>query len=87
MKDSSKGSLLAFIVAAPVVVICCGGKAALIGTALFGTAGFLTGANLLTIALLATLGGIAVFAARSLVRLRGHNQEFERDGQSERQTP
>ena len=49
MKDSSSGGLLAFIVAAPVVLICCAGKAALIGTVLFGTAGFLTGANLLTI--------------------------------------
>lgn len=87
MKDSSTGGLLSFIVAAPVVVIYCGGKASLIGTALFGTAGFLTGANVLTIALLATLGGIGILAARSFVRLRGHNQEFERDGQSERQTP
>ena len=65
MKDSSSGGLLAFIVAAPVVLICCAGKAALIGTVLFGTAGFLTGANMLTIALVATLGGIAVLGQRA----------------------
>lgn len=86
MKDSSTGGLLAFIVAAPVVVICCSGKAALIGTALFGTAGFLTGANLLTIALVATLGGIVFLATCSFMRMRRHKQEFERDDQSERQT-
>jgi hypothetical protein len=86
MKDSSTGGLLAFIVAAPVVVICCGGKAALIGVALFGTAGFMTGANLLTIALVATLGGIVFLAARSFMRVRRHNQGFKRDEQSERQT-
>lgn len=70
MKDSSTGGLLAFIVAAPVVVICCGGKAALIGIALFGTVEFLTGANLLTAALMATLGGIAFLTARNFMRIR-----------------
>lgn len=86
MKDNTTGGLLAFIVAAPVVVICCGGKAALIGTTLFGTAGFLTGANLLTTALMATLGGIVFLATRSFIRVRRHNQEIERGDQSERQT-
>ena len=86
MKDSSTGGLLAFIVAAPVVVICCAGNVALIGTVLFGTAGFLTGANVLTIALLATLGGIVFLAARNFMRLRRHKQEFEKDDQGERQT-
>lgn len=86
MKDSSTGGILAFIVAAPVVVICCGGKAALIGTALFGTAGFLSGAKLLTIALVATLGGIVVLAARAFIQARRQYQEFERDDQSDRQT-
>lgn len=57
MKDSPAGRILAFIVAAPLVVICCAGKAALIGTVLFGTAGFLIGVNLLTFARVATLGG------------------------------
>ncbi|WP_448329553.1 hypothetical protein [Sulfitobacter sp. M13] len=86
MKDSSTGGVLAFIVAAPVVVICCAGKAALIGTVLFGTAGFLTGANLLTAALMATFSGIVFLAARNFVRMRRHNQECERGDQSERQT-
>ena len=77
---------MAFIVAAPVVVICCGGKAALIGTVLFGTGGFLTGANFLTAALLATLGSIVFLAARNFMRMRKHKQELERGNQSERQT-
>ena len=86
MKDSSTGGLLAFIVAAPVVVICCAGKVALIGALLFGTAGSLTGANLLTAALVATLGGIVFLAARNFMQASKQNQEFERDDQSERQT-
>lgn len=86
MRDRSTGGLLAFIVAAPVIVICCGGKAVLIGTALFGTAGFLTGANLLTIAFAATLGGIVFVAALSFVRMRRLNQDFEKDDHSDRQT-
>ena len=73
MKDSSTGGLLVFIVAAPVVVICCGGKAALIGTALFGTAGFLTGAKLLTVALVAMLGGIVFLTARNFMRMHRQN--------------
>lgn len=85
MKDSSTRGLLAFIVAAPVLVICCAGKAALIGTALFGTAGFLTDANLLTTALMAMLGGIVFLATRSFIRVRRHNQVTDWDDQSERQ--
>lgn len=86
MKDSSTGGMLAFIVAAPVVVICCGGKAALIGTAIFGTAGYLTGANVLTAALVATFGGILFLAARSFMRARKQAQNMEKDGPRERQT-
>lgn len=86
MKDSSTGGLLAIVVAAPVVVICCGGKAALIGTAFFGSAGFLTNANLLTIALVATLGGIVFLAARNAMRRRKIYQNPEQEDQSERQT-
>jgi hypothetical protein len=86
MKDSSTGGLLVFIVAVPVVLICCAGKAALIGTLLFRTAGFLTGTNLLTIALVATLGGYVFLAAHNFIRMRKHKQEFEKDDQSERQT-
>lgn len=86
MKDSSTGGLLAFIVAAPVVVICCAGKAALIGALLFGTTGFLTGTNVLATALVATLGSIAFLATRSFMRVRRQKQEIERDDQSERQT-
>ena len=86
MKDSSTGGLLAFIVVAPIVVICCAGKAALIGALLFGTTGFLTGANLLTIALVATIGGIMLLATSSFMRVRRHNHQIKRNDQNERQT-
>ena len=85
MNGSATVGLLAFTVVAPVMVICCGGKAALIGIALFGTAGLLTGANLLVISLMATLGAIAFLTARTLRRTRRHNQDLKRDGHSERQ--
>ena len=86
MKDSSTGGLLAFIVVAPIVVICCAGKAALIGALLFGTTGFLIGANLLTIALVATIGGIMLLATRSFMRVSRHNHQIKRNDQNERQT-
>jgi len=86
MKDSSTGGLLAFVVAAPIVVICWVGKVALIGTVCFGTAGFLTGANVQIAALMAALGGIVFLTARSLKRTRRNNHEFQGNDQSERQT-
>ena len=86
MKYSSTGGLLAFIVVAPIVVICCAGKAALIGALLFGTTGFLTGANLLTITLVATIGGIMLLATRNFMRVRRHNHQIKRNDPNERQT-
>ncbi len=68
---------MTFIIAATVVVICRAGKAALIGTALLRTAGFLTGASLMTTALMATIGGILFLATRSFVRMRRDNKEIE----------
>ncbi|AGI68710.1 hypothetical protein OAN307_c31810 [Octadecabacter antarcticus 307] len=85
-KDNSTGGLLAFIVAAPVVAICCAGRATLIGTSLFGSAGFLLGANLLIITLMVTLGSILILATRNFIRVRRHNQLFKEDQKSERQT-
>lgn len=77
---------MALTVAAPVIVICCAGKAALIGSLFFGTVGFMTSANILTAAIVATLGGIVFLAARSFVQARRLNPEFEKGDQSGRQT-
>jgi hypothetical protein len=78
--DRSTGGLLTFNVAAPVVVICCEGKAALIGTA-----GFLIGVIFWPLPS-RPRSAASFFAKCSFIRMRKHNQEFERDDQSERQT-
>lgn len=76
---------MTFIIAATVVVIWRAGKAALIGTALLRTAGFLTGASLMTTALMATIGGILFLATRSFVWMRRDNKEIEGGNYRERQ--
>lgn len=43
MNDRNLGMILATAIAAPVVVICCGGGLALIGSALAGLAGLFSG--------------------------------------------
>ena len=50
------------------------------------TTEFLMGANVLTAALVATLGSIVFLAARNFMRMRNRKQEFERGDQRERQT-
>ena len=73
MKDSLTGGLPAFIVTAPIFMVCCAGKVSLIGTLLFGTASFLTSANLLTIALVATFGTIMLSTIRKFMPVLRHN--------------
>lgn len=50
------------------------------------TTEFLMGANVLTAALVATLGSIVFLAARNFMRMRNHKRKFERGDQRERQT-
>lgn len=85
MKDSISGGLLAFLISAPVVVICCGGKAVLIGASLFGMLGFLTGNEVLAGALVAMLGSIALLAVRSFSRARRPSRTTKEDDLGERQ--
>ena len=82
----ARQGLPGLIVAAPVVVICCGGKLALVEAALFGTAGILSRANVLTASLMATLGAIALLAARSFTRSRNQHCNSNKGGRGERQT-
>ena len=89
MKDSMKGGLLAFTIAGPVVVICCGGKAILAGSLFGGALGFLTGVDVLGMVLLAAVGGIVILLARNLIRARRQNageRGSEKDVQIEQQT-
>lgn len=53
---------------------------------LSGTTEFLMGANVLTAALVTTLGSIVFLAARNFMRMRNRKQEFERGDKRERQT-
>ena len=77
-------------IAAPVIIICCGGKLALMGVAFGGVAGFLTGSNIVSIALFALLGGVLVLAVREVVRARDSDaptHETKEEDQIERQAP
>ncbi|MGB1215787.1 MAG: hypothetical protein ACPG4X_20620 [Pikeienuella sp.] len=70
MKDGSAGGILAFIVAAPVVVICCGGHAAVLASMLSGAIGTATGLDILTTLLIAVGVGVVVLAIRTIVHSR-----------------
>ncbi len=83
MKDSSTGGFLAFLIAAPVVVICCGAKAAFFGVTLFGTAGILAGINVWAVALMALLGGIAILAGRGIAQSRAKEDQLKGSETSE----
>ena len=64
MRDNLMGGLLAFGIAAPVVVVCCGGGTALL-TAVFGGLGaWLSGLGGIAIALVAALAFLVVREVR-----------------------
>ncbi|UTS79105.1 hypothetical protein [Phaeobacter piscinae] len=68
MKDRSTGGILAFLVAAPVVVICCGGYAAVLASLFGGIIGTATGLDILTTLLVAVMLGVAVLAVRTFIQ-------------------
>jgi len=68
MKDSGQGMFLATLVAAPVVIVCCGAGTVLFGSIFGGLVGWFSGGNLLWAALGTTLLGIAVLARKSYLR-------------------
>ena len=68
MSDRTLGMIVATAIAAPVVVICCGGGLALAGSALTGLGGWLSGANLPLSLLMAGAAGALVFALRGRSR-------------------
>ena len=90
MKDRYMGMALSTAIAAPLIIICCGGKLALIGIAFGGVTGFLTGGSILAITLFALLGGILFLAVREIFRARNSDdpeRETKKEGQIDRQTP
>lgn len=84
------GMILSTAIAAPIMIICCGGKIALIGVAFGGAAGFLTDGNILTIALFALLGGILFLIVREIARARdsdASDRGTKKEDRIERQAP
>ncbi|WP_108862381.1 hypothetical protein [Ruegeria sp. Alg231-54] len=79
MKDGSAGGILAFIVAAPVVVICCGGHAAVLASMLSGAIGTATGLDILTTLLIAVGVGVGVLAIRTIVQSRQNGDARDRN--------
>ena len=65
MSDKSMAMIMVTAIAAPVMIICCGGGAAFLVSALAGTLGFLSGSGALTSALIAMFVGVFVLAMRS----------------------
>ena len=70
MRDNLMGGLLAFGVAAPVMIVCCGGGAALIGAVFGGIGAWLSGLGGLSIALFAALGFLVVREIRRASKQR-----------------
>ena len=90
MRDRHTGMILSTAIAAPLIVVCCGGKLALIGFAFGGVAGFLTGSNVLNVTLFALLGGVLFLTVREIVRARKSDaltHETKEEDQIERQAP
>jgi hypothetical protein len=64
------GTILTRLIAAPVVVICCGGKLLLIGSVFGGAAGLFSGLSGLKILLVAIVFGILLLIARDFLPSR-----------------
>lgn len=64
MRDNLMGGLLAFGVAAPVMIVCCGGGAALIAAVFGGIGAWLSGLGGLSIALVVALAFLIVREVR-----------------------
>lgn len=64
MRDKTLGMIVATAIAAPVVVFCCGGGLVLIGSALAGLAGWLSGSGVLMSALIALIAGSLALSFR-----------------------
>lgn len=71
MKDSSLGMVMATLIAAPVVIVCCGGSI-VVGSLIAGVASWFIGNNILMSGLFAVAIGILILANKSYQRTRSH---------------
>lgn len=60
MRDNLMGGLLAFVVTAPVMVVCCGGGTALLIAVFGGLGAWLSGLGWIVVALVAALAFLVV---------------------------
>ncbi|GAA6178306.1 MULTISPECIES: hypothetical protein [Sulfitobacter] len=70
MRDNLTGGLLAFGVAAPVVIVCCGGGTALFAAAFSGLAAWMSGLGWITVALVVALALLVVREFRRFAKRR-----------------
>ncbi|MGK7655089.1 hypothetical protein ACSQ76_22660 [Roseovarius sp. B08] len=64
MRDNRMGGLLAFGVAAPIKIVCCGGGTALLAAVFGGVGAWLSGLGGIAIALVAALAFLVVREVR-----------------------
>ncbi|MBO9463305.1 hypothetical protein HEP89_29630 (plasmid) [Labrenzia sp. 5N] len=69
MSDKSLGMILATAVAAPVVIICCGGGLAFVGSAATGLIAQLFGSGVVLSVLIAAVAGLFAYFLRHRLRL------------------
>lgn len=81
MRDNLMGGLLAFGVAAPVLVVCCGGGAAVLAALFGGIGAWLSGMNGIAVLVLAGLSYLIVRALR-----RSHMKRVSSAETSQRKT-
>jgi type III secretory pathway component EscT len=72
MKDANLGMVMATLIAAPVVIVCCSGSIVL-GGLIAGAATWFTGNNILMSGLVAVAVGILILAYKSYQRSRNDN--------------
>ena len=75
MRDNLMGGLLAFGVAAPVLVVCCGGGAAVLAALFGGIGAWLSGMNGIAVLVLAGLSYLIVRAIRRSQTKRASSPE------------
>ena len=65
MNDKNLGMILATAIAAPIMIICCGGGLALLGSALAGATGLFSGwGGLASLCLAIAVGGVLLALPR-----------------------
>ncbi len=82
MRDNLMGGLLAFGIATPVVIVCCGGGTALLAATVGGIGTWLSGFGGISIALLAALAFLVVREYRRSAKRRASNSNNFSDRKS-----